>query len=144
LVTQVESVKIKQKELIQQYLRHTDWYKKLDEQFKEHMREHGKRLLELVIQYINKPALQEETLQAVRSWGEEVGSELAGLGLSLTDTLEAFVLHRTPILETATELIKGGQPINKRTLNAIQQINYLIDQTLLALVQGHQHNTSYE
>ena len=144
LVTQVESAPAKQREIIQQYLRYTDWYQRLDEQCKRQMGERGKRLLELVIQYITKPAMQNETLQAARSWGDEFGRELARLGLSLADALEAFVLHRTPVLETATELIKNGHPLSKRTLNAIQQMSYLVDQTLLALVEGHQRHHSYE
>ena len=138
LVTQVEGASAKQREIIQQYLSYTDWYRTLDEHHKEAIRERGRRLVELVILYITKPAAQEETLQAARGLGDEFGAELAKLRLSLTDTLEAFVLHRIPVLDAATELIKTGQPVSKRTLAAIHEISYLIDQTLLSLVKGHQ------
>jgi len=142
LVAQIESAVPRQREITQQYLRSTAWYPRLDAQAREQMRERGRRLLGLIVRYITKPSIEGEVLQQARRLGQEYGIELARMGLSLSDALEAFTLHRTPVLDAATELMKDNEPVNKRTLISIPRITYLIDQTLLALVEAHQHYSS--
>ncbi|MBI4303337.1 MAG: helix-turn-helix domain-containing protein [Chloroflexi bacterium] len=141
LVSQIESAAPKQREISNQYLRSADWYVRLDERSRELMKQRGKALLALIVQYVARPVGQPDTLASARRWGHDYGAKLAELGLSLTEALEAFVLHRAPVLDAAVELLKDKEPVNRRTLTSIPKINSFVDQTLLALVQGHQSYT---
>lgn len=142
LAITLQGTALRQREIAQQYLQSSLWYQRLDESSREYLREQGRRLLSIIIQYVTKPSLRADILQQARQLGGELGGELAKLGLSLTEALEAFVLHRTPVLSAAIELVKKKEPVNKRALAAIAQITYLIDQILLSLVDSFQRPPS--
>lgn len=138
LVARIESIAPRQREIMQQYLRTAKWYARVDGHSRERLRERGARLLDIIAQHVSKPATHNETLEEARRLGREYGADLAQLGLSLTEALEVFILHRTPVLDAATELLKDREPLNKQALASIPKVSCLIDQTLLALVEGHQ------
>lgn len=139
LASTLQDVALKQREVAQQYLQSKLWYQRLDDASREYLREQGRRLLSIIAQYATRPSHRDEALQQARQLGNELGEELAILGLSLTEALEAFILHRTPVLSAAIELVKKSEPVNKRALAAIAQITYLVDQILLSLVESFQN-----
>ncbi|MDP6495895.1 MAG: hypothetical protein QGI09_10875, partial [Dehalococcoidia bacterium] len=49
------------------------------------------------------------------------------------------ILHRNPVSQATTDLLSGSAPMNKQALAAVPEIHRLIDETLLALVDRHQH-----
>ncbi|MEW6034650.1 MAG: helix-turn-helix domain-containing protein [Chloroflexota bacterium] len=134
----LEGVVPREREVAQEYMRSTRWYQGLDDTARERLRERGRRLVGALVSFVTRPSTRLQVAEECRAIGREYGEDLANLGLSLTDAIEAFILHRTPLTEATMELLSNSAPMDKRALTAIPQINRLIDDTLLALVEMHQ------
>ena len=116
----------------------TSWYNKLHEESREHMAHLGRQLLNLIIKYITEPAKREETVQLTRNTGHDLGETLAKLELPLTDSVEAFLLHRDPIMNAVTHLMKKREAFTGRVVEAIPMVAHVMDEALVALVAAHQ------
>lgn len=119
-------------------LKHKPWYHHLDEKSARHMAELGRRLLDLIIKYITEPAKRAETTGLVQEVGNDFGETLAGLGLPLTDAVEAFILHREPIMHAATQLMRKKEAFTGRVVEAIPLAAHVMDEALVSLVASHQ------
>ena len=139
LVKQIKEVSPMQPEAARQYMQSTSWYGRLDNEAKRTMGERGHHMVELIIEHISDPR-HPDALEQARQIGKEFGTDLARLGFPLSDALEAFLLHRAPVLNAVTEFMKN-KDLNTRTIKVIPEINHLLDETLLALVAAHQHDT---
>jgi len=120
----------------------TSWYNKLSKESQERLAQYGRRLLNLVIKYITEPSKREETIKLVHNTGSDFGEELAKQGLSLIDSLEAFILHRDPVVNSATHLLKRREALNERAVEAIPLVTHIMDEALVSLVAAHQGNHS--
>ncbi len=138
LVKQIKEVSPMQPETARQYMQSTSWYGRLDNEAKRKMGERGHHMVELIIQHISDPR-HPDALEQARQIGKEFGTDLARLGFPLSDALEAFLLHRAPVLNAVTEFMKN-RDLNTRTIKVIPEINHLLDETLLALVSAHQQS----
>lgn len=118
----------------------TSWYNKLSKESQERLAQYGRRLLNLVIKYITEPSKREETIKLVHNTGSDFGKELAKRGLSLIDSLEAFILHRDPVVNSATHLLKRREALNERAVEAIPLVTHIMDEALVSLVAAHQGN----
>jgi len=116
----------------------TSWYNKLSKESQERLAQYGRRLLNLVIKYITEPSKREETIKLVHNTGSDFGEELAKQGLSLIDSLEAFILHRDPVVNSATHLLKRREALNERAVEAIPLVTHIMDEALVSLVAAHQ------
>lgn len=77
------------------------WYQSVEEEGRVRMGLFGRRLLSLLVQ---EPPLRRQRQAAMAEshiLGREYGTEMADRGVSLTDTLEAFVFFRSMVLESA-------------------------------------------
>jgi hypothetical protein len=63
---------------------------------------------------------------------------LAKLGLPLTDAVETFILHRNPMMNAVTHLMKKREAYTGRVLEAIPLVAHVLDEALVALVAAHQ------
>ena len=116
------------------------WYNELDADSLSRLRELGKKIYGFVITYISKPAKREETLELAREAGKEFGQYLLSIGLPLTDAMEAFMMHRSPLITAATDLMKKRKALNERAAEAIPLVTQLTDEVLLALVAAYQNH----
>jgi len=138
----VEGVVPREREVAQQYMQSSNWYRKLDDAAKARLRERGKRLVTSLALFVTRPAMRDHVSSDCRSIGCEYGRDLAETGLSLTDSIEAFILHRTPVIDAVVGMMGNSGQINRQALATVPQINKLIDLTLLALVETHQQHSS--
>ena len=138
LVNELEDTAKIHREIAMQFLVNTSWYGRLDAGSKQELAELGRGLLALIIRYITLPSEQEETLKRVRDTGSKFGLVLAKIGLPLTDALEAFILHRGPILDVTTRLVKKRESFNGRVADAIPLAAHIMDEAILSLVSSHQ------
>lgn len=104
----------------------------------EHLARSGRELLDLVIRYIMHPTKREETMQLVRMVGEEHGRTLAGLGLPLVDSLEAFIKHRNLLVEAAAQFAKKRYVPSDRAVATVPMVARILDEALVSLVAAHQ------
>jgi excisionase family DNA binding protein len=98
----------------------------------------GHDLLQLIMTYISEPANRSATLEKIREVSARHGEISANLGLSLTDSVQAFLLHREPIIKSTTSLIKKREANSGRIINLIPMIGQVLDEALLAHVAAHQ------
>ncbi|MCD6567622.1 MAG: helix-turn-helix domain-containing protein [Dehalococcoidia bacterium] len=125
-------------QIAQEKFAQTSWYKKLDVDSRRELGIYGRKILNLAIAYVAKPRKRDETLQLGRELGYELGEKLASLGLSLSDSLEAFLWHRSPGMNVIAGLTKGGGALSRKVVNLIPSVNHLLDEILLSLVKAYQ------
>ena len=138
LVVELEDTAQMLRETSRTSLNNTSWYNKLHEESREHMAHLGRQLLNLIIKYITEPSKREETVQLTRDAGHNLGETLAKLELPLTDSVEAFLLHRDPIMNAVTHLMRKREAFTGRIVEAIPMVAHVMDEALVALVAAHQ------
>ncbi len=100
--------------------------------------EMGRVILALIVKCVSEPARREETMKSIREAGAGFGEVTASLGMSLTDSIEAFIKHRDPMMRVTTEMMKKGDRVNRRVVESIPVVDRAMDEALLALVAAHQ------
>ena len=116
----------------------TSWYNELDKQSQKHLAELGRHILDLIIRYINEPSKREELIKLARNAGHDFGEVLAKSDLPLTDSVEAFILHREPLMQVTTHLMRKRGALNRRVVEAIPMVTQVMDEALMSLVAAHQ------
>jgi excisionase family DNA binding protein len=76
------------------------WYQSVEEEGKVRMRLFGRRLLSLLLQKAGPRRRRQELLEEARLLGREYGTEMSERGVTLKDTIEAFVFFRTMVLDS--------------------------------------------
>jgi hypothetical protein len=138
LVAEVEDTVQLHREIARTFQATTSWYNKLSEKSREHLAYLVRRLLNVIIRYIAEPPKREETIRQARDVGGNFGETLAKLGLPLTDSVEAFILHCNPIMNTATHLLGKREAFSGRVVEGIPLATQVMDEALIYLVASHQ------
>ena len=76
------------------------WYQSVEEEGKVRMRLFGRRLLSLLLQEAGSRRRRQELLEEAHLLGREYGTEMSERGVTLKDTIEAFVFFRTMVLDS--------------------------------------------
>ncbi len=76
------------------------WYQSVEEEGKVRMRLFGRRLLSLLLQDAGPRRRRQELLEEAHLLGREYGTEMSERGVTLKDTIEAFVFFRTIVLDS--------------------------------------------
>lgn len=142
LIAKMESVPLHEIHLARSHFASASWYNNLNEDSKARLRGLGSRLHHLAIAYLAKKKKQDETMQLAREIGREFGEHLAETGVSLTDSVGAFLLHRTPFMNAANEFVKGRETLRGRAAEAIPLLAQITDEVLLSLVEVYQERQS--
>lgn len=118
----------------------TTWYNKLNQQSQERLAELGRLMLDVIIRYVTSPSRKEETINLARGVGRDMGITLAVAGIPLIEAVEAFLLHRDPIMNAVTHLMKKREGVDGRVIQAIPSVAHVMDEALVALVAEHQQH----
>jgi excisionase family DNA binding protein len=138
LVAGLEGTTQLHREIARTALGHTQWYNQIGEESQAQLAELGRRLLKLITRYINEPSNREEILEMINDTGCDFGMTLAELGLPLTDSVSAFIQHRSPIMDAATHLLNQKEAVTGRVVKVIPLVNQVMDKALVSLVASHQ------
>jgi len=138
LVVELEETVRVHREIARISLKKTPWYRELTEESQEQIAGQGRRILSLIIRYVTEPSKREEISHQVQDLGHDIGETLAKSGLPLIDSVEAFILHRDPILNATTHLLKRKEAFTDRVVNAIPLVARIMDEALVALIATHQ------
>jgi excisionase family DNA binding protein len=138
MIERMESTPVAHRRIAEERLSQTHWYGKMNIDSRRQMGRYGKHILSLAIDYVSKPRQRTSTMELARKTGEEMGKTLVTSGVSLSEALEAFLLHRAPVINTISEFSKGGGSLSSSVAKAIPQINYLFDEILLIMVSSYQ------
>jgi len=98
----------------------------------------GRQILILITRYVSEPAHRDELFLSIKKVGADLGEKTAAFGMSLTDSIQIFIQHREPLIRTTTEIMKNGEGVQRRVVDAIPLVNHAIDEALVALVAAYQ------
>ncbi len=118
------------------------WQARLSAEQRADFRRWGQRTFNLVIEYVaaGKRAERALLLGEAEKMGALYGAEASKAGLSLAETIEAFLFFRTPVLEAiAAHLRRRAADVNDVTA-AFREASAAIDQVLVALVSSHRED----
>ena len=142
LVAELEDTTRLHRELARAHLATKSRNNKLNQESQKRLGGISRCLLDLVIRYITEPAKREEIIKLAHNIGSDLGEVLAKLEFSLTDSVEAFILHRKPIMNASTCLAGKGETLSKRAVAAIPQVDQIMDAALVSLIAAHEQYRS--
>jgi excisionase family DNA binding protein len=121
--------------------RERPWFRAYGASTQEEHRRLGRRLVDLAMRYASAPTAAGERgslLDEARQIGEHYGRNGATHGLSASETVEAFIYFRFPVVQSVTALIDEQSLAVKRAIRLYAEINQFLDQVLVATVQAHE------
>ena len=125
----------------QEVQRHA-WFTSFDTAARERAHALGERLLEQIARLLAAPDARDRVplLRDARRIGGEYGRELARLGLSASEALEAFLLFRSPIVESVTGLVRSQPGLALPAGQALEAVTHYLDTVLLALTRAYERH----
>jgi hypothetical protein len=126
------------REVSRSFMKSAPWFETLSPESQQHVIFLGRELHGLIVKYATDPGHRAETMQQASDIGSQFGVTLARLGLPLTDSVEAFISHRDPIVQMVTHLILKKETLSDRVVQTIPLITVVIDKALVSLMLAHQ------
>lgn len=121
--------------------RERPWYRAYGTANQEEHRRLGRRLVDLAMRYASAPAAagdRASLLDEARVIGEHYGRNGAAYGLSASETVEAFMYFRFPVVRAVTGLIAEQDLAANRAIRLYAEINQFLDQVLIATIEAHE------
>jgi excisionase family DNA binding protein len=119
------------------------WYLRFDEAAREQHRGMGRRLLALMLHYLNaaaEPVQAERTLSEARNLGSEYGRAALSAGLTLGDAMRAFLYFRDSLLESVVQLRSIAGSPEMDSLTSFRLVNTFTNEILVAMVATFQES----
>ncbi|MDQ2935574.1 MAG: helix-turn-helix domain-containing protein [Chloroflexota bacterium] len=115
------------------------WQARLSAEERDDFRRWGGKTFNLVIEYVaaGKRAERQLVLEEAEKMGALYGAEASKAGLSLAETVEAFLFFRSPVLEAITGHLRRRAADVSDLTSAFREANQAIDGVLVALVSSH-------
>lgn len=115
------------------------WHARLDAEQRGEFRRWGQRTFQLVIDYVaaGKRAERQLLLDEAEKMGALYGAEASRAGLSLAETVEAFLFYRSPVLEAIAAHLRRRAADTSDLSAAYREATAAVDQVLVALVASH-------
>ncbi len=115
------------------------WQARLSVEQRDEFRRWGQRTFQLVIDYVaaGKKAERDLLLGEAEKMGGLYGAEASRAGLTLAETVEAFLFFRSPVLDAITGHMRRRSADVGDVTSAFHEANAAIDQVLMALVSSH-------
>jgi hypothetical protein len=121
----------------------SDWLQSVDQDDRRQFRVLGTSMLQLLSSYVVTTSRRERELALSR--GREVAAQYGEIsarhGLSLSRATEAFLLFRTPILETVSRWL-AAQPATANASEILRRVTQFMDQVLVAMAAAHEEWTA--
>ncbi len=115
------------------------WYRHAeDESDRERLRQLGRRLVDLVPEYLSRGARHARAQADAYEIGAEYGQELRRLKLSSRDAVEAFAFFRRALVDAAKQFAAQEEMAAEGSEDARERIVALADEVLLALLEAHE------
>jgi excisionase family DNA binding protein len=114
------------------------WYDRLDEVSRQTHRALGRRLLETLTHYLADPDAHLAMLGQARDLGREYAGLSISQGLSLADSVRAFLFFRDLLIDSViqlAEMLSLRTPVDWGA--RLRQVNQMTDELLLELVETY-------
>jgi excisionase family DNA binding protein len=116
----------------------TKWYDRVDAESRDRLSALGKNMMGVVVAYVSEPSRRVDILAEARECGKRFGELLCGVGLPLTESVEAFISHRDPLISAATHMMSKKEALSGRVVEAIPMVVSVMDEALVALVHSYE------
>jgi excisionase family DNA binding protein len=115
------------------------WQSRLSDEQREDFRRWGQRTFSLVIETVaaTSRAEREALLHEAESMGALYGTQASAAGLTLAETIEAFLFFRSPVLDSILAHLRRRVADVSQVTTAVREANAAIDQVLVALVASY-------
>jgi excisionase family DNA binding protein len=115
------------------------WQSRLTPEQRDDFRRWGQRTFNLVIEYVAaaKRSERELLLEEAERMGALYGREASAAGLSLAESIEAFLFYRSPVIESILAHLRRRVAEVAQVTAAVREANAAIDQVLTALVSSY-------
>ncbi len=119
-----------------------DWYRETGEDERDALRPLGRRLVQIVDDYLarrgDRPGLEREVTEIGAAYGEE----LLRRGMPLAQAVQAFTFFRRALDQTAKQLAARNRMTADEAASAREQIALLADRVLLSLTSVYDAGAS--
>jgi excisionase family DNA binding protein len=124
--------------LARRCLADSHWFQSFDDLARRRFRILGSSMLSLIGAYLTAGRRERErTLVESREVAAEYGAEAARLGLSLSEATEAFLLFRTPVLESLNRWLRDRELKRGEAETLMARVGHFMDQVLLSMASSH-------
>ena len=116
------------------------WYRLYGAGTQEEHRRLGRRLVDLSVRYAAIAAGtgdRRSLLDEARQIGEHYGRSGAGLGLTASEAVEAFLYFRHPVVHAVARMIEEEEVATRRAVRLFAEIHHFMDQVLIATMEAH-------
>ena len=115
------------------------WLSSQDDEMREQHRLLGRRLMGLTLQYISDPETNGTLLKQAEEIGIQYGRLSRKSNLPLTEALEATLLFRDMLVDTAFQLPSSVSIKPEANLRLMRRINELLNVVHLAIAQAYEN-----
>lgn len=115
------------------------WQARLSAAQRDEFRRWGQRTFELVVDYVaaTKRSERELLLEEAEKMGGLYGAEASRAGLTLAETVEAFLFFRSPVLDAIGGQLRRRAAEVTEVTGAFHEASAAIDRVLTAVVGSH-------
>jgi excisionase family DNA binding protein len=118
------------------------WMATLDEHEREVKRCLGRRMMDLLLQYVSISEGGEEIIEEARSIGFSHAEYALRLGMPSRDALEAAMFFRDTVIEAALNLSETANIRADSNTELLRRINELLNAFQLAIAESYDHAVS--
>ena len=113
------------------------WYRRLDETQRMAMRAEGQQLMAVLMQYATRSNGGEAFLEEGQRLATHYGEVCYSVGLSLVETVRAFILVRRSITDSVYEAGALAGPPDADTWRLYDRTNHFLDTMLLTILSAY-------
>jgi excisionase family DNA binding protein len=113
------------------------WSRDMDQDERDALRPLGRRLVEIVDDYLARRGRRADLEEEVSQIGHQYGTELLHRGTPLSQATQAFTFFRRSLDETAKQLAERNRMTAEESAGAREQIAGLADRVLLGMIQAY-------
>lgn len=144
LVPQTEAlvqnaVRFTLQEMVERHVSSEVWYLAFDqEDERQRMRDSGRRLLGLAIQYMGRTGNREIVVEEGRRIGEFYGQQCVQHGISLVDTMRAFFFFRESLLRASRPGLSGRGQYDAEEARIHRELRHFLGEVMYACLASYE------
>lgn len=120
------------------------WMARLTDSQRTYLRGTGNRLMALIMQYSSRDSGNEIYLEEGRKISREYGDICFQIGMSISETVEAFLMFRRPILEAVHDAGALNGFSDPESVKIYQKTMSFLDDILTATVEQYNKNQIFQ
>ncbi|MCJ7511708.1 MAG: helix-turn-helix domain-containing protein [Anaerolineales bacterium] len=121
--------------------RQNQWLAAFDQGEREHKRELGRRMLQVLLKYLSLSEGGEDLLEEARLIGREHAENTLGLRLPLAKAMEVLFFFRDTMLEAALRLPEAAHVRPEANADMVRRINKVLNEVQLSLADTYDRAT---